>query len=70
MKKAFKVKVKFEGTCEFWFDASKVQTEEEAKREAMRRIYDGKIGQYFNPIDVVVRDVEEPQVRDEYYLDD
>jgi len=67
MKKVFKVVVKFDGTCEFWFDASEVKTEEGAKQEAMKRIYSGEIGQYFNPIDVNVRSVEPSQIRDEFF---
>lgn len=67
MKKAFKVLVKFDGTCEFWFDGNEIKTEQEAKDEAMKRLYNGEIGQYFRMIDGAVRSVEETQIRNEYY---
>ena len=67
MKKAFKVTCKFSGTCEFWFDGNEIKTKEDAKKEAMKKLYSGEIGQYFNPIDIDVKDVEESQIMDEYY---
>ncbi len=67
MKKVFKVTAKFEGTCEFWFDASQVKTKEDAAREATKRLYNGDMGQYFKPIDVTIREVEESQIKDEFF---
>ena len=67
MKKVFKVTAKFSGTCEFWFDASEIKTAEEAEREATKRLYNGEVGQYFKPIDVTVKEVEQSQIRDEYF---
>ena len=67
MKKVFKVTAKFTGTCEFWFDASEVKTKEDAEHEAMKRLYNGQIGQYFNPIDVKVTEIEQSQIRDEFF---
>ena len=67
MKNVFKVTVRFDGTCEFWFDAAEVPTKEAAEKEAIHRIYNGEIGQYFKPIDVNVREVEQSQIRDEFF---
>lgn len=62
MKKVFKVTARFSGTCEFWFDANEIKTKEEAEREASRRLYNGKMGQYFRPIDVNIKEVEKKEL--------
>lgn len=69
MKPVFKVVMRFEAKCEYWLDGTQFKNEEEAKQEALKRIYNGEIGQYLTIVDATAKSVEKLQIRNEYYTD-